>query len=79
MKYKKGDTVYIIDRDIAKKGTISGHFDANDNINDETISAYFISIEDKQVVRAENRIYSSIKELGASLFRLFPEGMAFIL
>ena len=79
MKYKKGDTVYVIDRDIAKKGTISGHFDANDNINDETISAYFISIEDKQVVRAENRIYSSIKELGASLFRLFPEGMGFIL
>ena len=79
MKYKKGDTVYIIDRDIAKKGTIYGHFDANDNVNDETVSAYFISIEDKQVVRAENRIYSSIKELGASLFRLFPEGMGFIL
>ena len=79
MKYKKGDTVYVIDRDIAKKGTISGHFDANDNINDETIFAYFISIEDKQVVRAENRIYSSIKELGASLFRLFPEGIGFIL
>ena len=79
MKYKKGDTVYIIDRDIAKKGTIYGHFDANDNVNGETISAYFISIEDKQVVRAENRIYSSIKELGASLFRLFPEGIGFIL
>lgn len=79
MKYKKGDTVYIIDRDIAKKGTIYGHFDANDNVNGETVSAYFISIEDKQVVRAENRIYSSIKELGASLFRLFPEGMVFIL
>ena len=79
MKYKKGDTVYIIDRDIAKKGTIYGHFDANDNVNDETVSAYFISIEDKQVVRAENRIYSSIKELGASVFRLFPEGMAFVI
>lgn len=79
MKYKKGDTVYIIDRDIAKKGTIYGHFDANDNVNGETVSAYFISIEDKQVVRAENRIYSSIKELGASLFRLFPEGIGFIL
>ena len=79
MKYKKGDTVYIIDRDIAKKGTIYGHFDANDNVNGETISAYFISIEDKQVVRAENRIYSSIKELGASVFRLFPEGMAFVI
>lgn len=79
MKYKKGDTVYIIDRDIAKKGTIYGHFDANDNVNGETVSAYFISIEDKQVVRAENRIYSSIKELGASVFRLFPEGMVFIL
>ena len=79
MKYKKGDTVYVIDKDIAKKGIIYGHFDANDNVNEETISAYFISIEDKQVVRAESRIYSSIKELGASLFRLFPEGMAFIL
>ena len=79
MKYKKGDTVYVIDRDIVKKGVIYGHFDANDNVNEETISAYFISIEDKQVVRAENRIYSSVKELGASLFRLFPEGMGFIL
>ena len=79
MKYKKGDTVYVIDRDIAKKGTIYGHFDANDCVDGKTISAYFISIEDKQVVRAENRIYSSIKELGASLFRLFPEGIGFIL
>ena len=79
MKYKKGDIVYVIDRDIAKKGTIYGHFDANDCVDGKTISAYFIDIGNKQVVRAESRIYSSIKELGSSLFRLFPEGMAFIL
>ena len=79
MKYKKGDTVYVIVQDIAVKGEITGNFSAFDEEKEIGINAYFVLTNKKEVVREESRIYSSIKELGASLFRLFPEGMAFIL
>ena len=79
MKYKKGDTVYVIVQDIAIKGEITGNFNTFDEETSSGINAYFVLADKIEVVREESRIYSSIKELGVSLFRLFPEGMAFIL
>ena len=79
MKYKVNEKVFVIDKDVLKFGVISGHFDPEEKTNPGH-NAYFIRIDSKkEVVRSEDRIYSSIKDAGASIFRLFPEGMSFII
>ena len=79
MKYKLNEKIFVIDQDILKSGVISGYFDPEEKTNPGH-NAYFIRIDNKkEVVRSEERIYSSIKDAGSSIFRLFPEGMVFIL
>ena len=79
MKYKLNEKVFVIDQDILKSGVISGYFDPEEKTNPGH-NAYFIKIDsNKEVARSEDRIYSSIKDAGASIFRLFPEGMAFVM